>query len=454
MAGKVLRSALARFGLGALLVISSLAPPVTDVHAATVIAPGAPIQHVVVIDMENHSFDNLLGPLCIADSRCDAQAFGLLPTGATIPLTPGPDRPPTIGHAHWQQVLAVGGGKMDGFAKLNGCAATNNYACFQSYSPSQIPNLAALARAFVISDRTFESDLAMSWGSHLEMVTGGNLDGFVGDVPQPGTSGVTGLGWGCDSFEDTNWIAPGTKTQIRVPACIPFPDGTGPYKPTPAQWVPTLMDRMDAAGVTWRIYSAPKLATAPQNGYGWATCSYFSDCLYTAQDKDALDVSHVVADVKAGLLANFTLINPLGMYSEHNGNSMAQGDNWLGQLVSAIEAGPQWSSTAVFLTYDDCGCFYDHVPPPPGLGIRVPMVIISPWVRPGTTDSTIASFASVQAFTEHLFGLAPLFTPDANAYDYAGSFDFTRPVAARVKMVTSPVPVPAAPVVPDPDEST
>src|SRR2546422_4724334 len=103
---------------------------------------------------------------------------------------------------------------------------------------------------------------------------------------------------------------------------------------------------------------------------------------------------------------------------------MLKGDNRIGQAVSAIMTSPQWSSTAIFITYDDCGCFYDHVPPPAGLGIRVPMVIVSPYAIPGSTDSADASVASMLAFTEHMFGLAPLTSEDANAYDYSNSFGF------------------------------
>src|SRR5262249_51510097 len=95
---------------------------------------------------------------------------------------------------------------------------------------------------------------------------------------------------------------------------------------------------------------------------------------------------------------------------------------------------PDWASTAVFITYDDCGCFYDHVPPPKGLGIRVPMVIISPYAKPGFTDSNVASFSSMLAFTEHVFGLSPLSDRDASAYDFADSFDFGQPRTARTKL--------------------
>ena len=84
----------------------------------------------------------------------------------------------------------------------------------------------------------------------------------------------------------------------------------------------------------------------------------------------------------------------------------------------------EWKSTAIFITYDDCGCFYDHVPPPKGMGVRLPMVIISPFAKAGYVDSTIASFASILAFTERIYGLRPLNKVDGNAYDYFKSFDF------------------------------
>ena len=119
---------------------------------------------------------------------------------------------------------------------------------------------------------------------------------------------------------------------------------------------------------------------------------------------------------------------------------MRQGDSWIGQVVSAIMSGPQWSSTAIFIAYDDCGCFYDHVAPPPGLGIRVPMVIVSPYAKPGFTDSNTASFASLLAFAEHTFGLVPLTGKDANAYDYSASFDFAQRPLAPVRLSQHPLP--------------
>jgi phospholipase C len=119
---------------------------------------------------------------------------------------------------------------------------------------------------------------------------------------------------------------------------------------------------------------------------------------------------------------------------------MAMGDNWIGSVVGAIMSGPQWSSTAIFITYDDCGCFYDPVPPPAGDGIRSPMVIVSPYARAGFTDSSSASTNSILAFIERTFGLAALGAADRNAYDYSGSFDFSQSPLSSIEMARTKVP--------------
>jgi phospholipase C len=119
---------------------------------------------------------------------------------------------------------------------------------------------------------------------------------------------------------------------------------------------------------------------------------------------------------------------------------MTVGDNWIGQVVGAIMNGPQWGSTAILITWDDCGCFYDHVAPPPRLGIRVPMVIVSPYAKPGYTDSNPASYASMLAFTEHTFGLPPLAASDAAAYDFSDSFDFSQAPLAPIALSQHAVP--------------
>ncbi|MGA7987637.1 MAG: alkaline phosphatase family protein [Candidatus Dormiibacterota bacterium] len=154
---------------------------------------------------------------------------------------------------------------------------------------------------------------------------------------------------------------------------------------------------------------------------------------------DLLDVALASTDAQNGTLPSFSILLPqggdTGATSQHNGTSMAVGDNWIGAAVSAVENGPDWSSTAIFITWDDCGCFYDHVPPPVSTERgRVPMIIVSPYAKPGFTDSTNATFASVLAYTEATFGLAPLGPNDAGAYDYSNAFDYQQTPIAPVPM--------------------
>jgi phospholipase C len=127
--------------------------------------------------------------------------------------------------------------------------------------------------------------------------------------------------------------------------------------------------------------------------------------------------SNIINAAQNGTLANLSLVMPSGSNSQHNSRSMGVGDNWIGKVMNAIMNGPQWSSPAVFISYDDCGCFYDHVSPPPGDGPRLPMVIASPYAKSGFTDSTVATPESMLAFVEHLFGVPAMAGQEAVAYD-------------------------------------
>lgn len=123
-------------------------------------------------------------------------------------------------------------------------------------------------------------------------------------------------------------------------------------------------------------------------------------------------------------------------------------DNWVGKLVSAVENSPDWFTTAFFITFDDFGGFYDQVYPGtnnnPDLtqqGPRVPVIIASPWVKRGYTDTTHTTFAGILAFTEHNFGLAPLGANDAEAYDFSNAFEFAQRPLTPARMVHTPLPL-------------
>jgi phospholipase C len=234
-----------------------------------------------------------------------------------------------------------------------------------------------------------------------------------------------------------------------VPSCIPTPQGAGPYRPSPVKWVPTLFDRLGDKNLDFKLYTDNSSGA----GYVWSICPTFADCLLTNQSQSMVPTKQILTDTAPsgpGLPA-FSVVLPNGVdsagnparTSQHNGALMSVGDNWIGQVVSAIQNDTKdWSSTAIFITYDDCGCFYDHVAPPTGsgFGIRVPMVIVSPFAKPAFTDPNTASFASMLRFTEEAFSLRPLANSDTTAYDYANSFNFpARPNLAKSNLIQQPV---------------
>ncbi|MCU1428940.1 MAG: phosphoesterase, partial [Actinomycetia bacterium] len=243
--------------------------------------------------------------------------------------------------------------------------------------------------------------------------------GFAGDNP---TSFVfkNGTAGGCTSKLTANWVdVNGHKSMQRV--CVPFADqvlldGTS----TPVPYETNLLSQLRAAGTSVQEYASSS---------GWDTCRYFSECISTAGA--VVKPVQLLSDASAGTLPTYSLVLPNGpgaKTSQHNGASMIEGDNWMGKAISAIENGPDWGHVAIIVTYDDCGCFYDHVPPPAatGWGLRMPMVIVSPYARPSWTDHTPGSFASIVHFIDNVAGVAPLNSRVAGAYDLSGSFDLTQ----------------------------
>ena len=425
------------------------------------VAPGAtqaqptPIRHVVVIYLENHSFDNVLGFWC--DDHPGRCPDGGMPSsvrlsnGAVVTPHTDPDTVPNVNHNVAAQVAAIHGGRMDGWQNIPGgtCNASTGYRCISGYRPTQIPNITNLAQHFAISDHTFSLGNSASWAGHMAMVAA-SQDNFRGDNPVPAKGVQQGPGWGCDSNKVTPWTAPNGRSR-QVPSCVPadLPGLRfgGAFEHTPVGTIPTIMDRLDAAGLSWKLYGASR----NQNGYIWSICPTFAECLDTNQGANLVPDQQFLTAASAGTLPAFSVVTPGGNFftnSCHNTVSMTACDNWVGQLVGAVERGPDWSSTAVFVTWDDCGCFYDQVPPrtnPDGTaqGPRVPVIIASPFARQGFTDTTATTFAGILAFTEHNFELSPLGRNDASAYPFRDAFDFSQRPLKPVRMVQRPLPASA-----------
>jgi len=420
-----------------------------------------PVQHIVVLYLENHSFDNVLGYWCDQTHRCVGMPASVTLKGGTV-VTPGvtPDTVPQVDHSIKGQKTAIDGGKMDGWAQVSGCAASTRYACISGYEPAGVPNVTALASRFAISDQTFSMQNSPSWGGHLYAVMASS-DGFTGNNPVTVPGVTAGSGWGCDSNRVATWVSPGGSTQT-VPSCVPdnslkIANG-GAFRATPVHQAPTIMDLLDSARLSWTIYGS----RSGQAGYIWATCPSIAECLYT-QQSHIRESEQFVTDAQAGNLPNFSLVVPgdkTNPDSQHNGTSMTAGDNWVGQVASAVMTGPEWNSTALFITYDDCGCFYDQVAPgtnPDGTaqGPRTPLLIVSPYARPGFTDSTPTTFAGILAYTEQTLGLRSLSKNDARAYGFANAFNYNQKPLAPIRMVHRPLPASARHLPPpDPNDPT
>jgi phospholipase C len=427
--------------LRALLAIALLLAAVASARITTAGDARVPIEHVVVILQENHTFDNVLGKLCIHDHReCAAASSGQNENGETIPLSKATDFVVNVSHDQRSQLAAMNRGKMDGWERVVGCKEDR---CYTQYEPSQIPSLAALARAGAISDAFFSRDIVPSWGGHLDFFAQ-TLDGFVGDNP-PRVAGASppGYGWGCDSNLDAAWVDPLTHKALSEPSCVPDKNGKGPYRKSPVPYVPTVADRLEEAGRTWAIYGAVNANGKGQRSpYKWAICPTFAECLYGPQKADMHEASQFITDATKGELPSFSIVTPSagasGPTSQHNGESMIVGDNQIGEQVSAVQKGSDGPSTTIFIYYDDCGCFYDHVTPPKGLGIRLPLVIVSPYARPRYTDHNTATNSSILAYMESVLRVTPVTDADASAYNFHDSFT-SKASASRFEFRPAPV---------------
>lgn len=153
-----------------------------------------------------------------------------------------------------------------------------------------------------------------------------------------------------------------------------------------------------------------------RNGTEWAT--------------NVLKVDDFISDVQSGKLAQVTWMTPLGPNSDHPPANVCNGEGWTVQVLNAIMSSQFWNSTAVFVVWDDHGGYYDHVPPPTldfwGLGIRTPLLILSPYVKAGTVQHAVYESSSMLAFVEKVFDLPPLSQRDKKADNLMDAFDFTQ----------------------------
>ena len=381
------------------------------------------IQHIVFIIKENRSFDEYFGQFPGADGATS----GTTSTGQVMPLERTPDTVVDMGHDWTSAITAIDGGKMDRFDIILDGDLNGEYLSYSQMTQADIPNYYAYAQNFVLADQMFSSLHGPSLPNHLYTIAA--QSGGVITVPASPTSQNLS-NWGCDSPAGSHVTVVDDEGNIsQVFPCFDFQ---------------TVADSLDSAGISWRSYAPPE----GEQGYEYSTYDAINHIRNTSlwTENTAPDTQFATDAASGNLPAVSWLVTGPG--SEHAPNSTCQGENWTVQQLNALMQGPDWNTTAVFLTWDDFGGFYDHVPPPQfdeyGLGPRVPLIIISPYAQPGYISHKQYEFSSVLKFIEGRFNLTPLTERDANANDTTDSFNFNQTPLPPLVLNQRACPIPSA----------
>lgn len=362
--------------------------PVTSnhsVHAGNhqVGTTSTPIQHVVIIMMENHSFDNFFGRFPNAN-------------GVTLPRATNPLG--DLNHGAAASVAAIDGGKMDQFE------APGLY----QYTQADIPTYWHYAQQFGLGDNFFSSYATSSTPNHVAMVAANN-GGIYDTSDNTGcTSAQNSLVYSRSLVDDNYWSYP----------CYA---------------IKNLPQSLTNAGLSWRFYS-----TIPV----WDSPTMISSL--SGSSSDIHSVTQFTTDVKAGKLTNVSWITPPGSATDHPPSLEEPAQNFVAQEVNLIMNSSYWNNTAIFVTWDEFGGQYDHVAPPQidklGLGMRVPLLVISPYAKQGYISHQLSEFSSFVKFVEDDFGLTNLGNRDAltTISDLMDYFDFSQ--TPQLPLIINPLP--------------
>jgi phospholipase C len=409
---RVLLITLAAWSLGLAVSPAQTAPTPAKKHPDI-----TQIDHIVFLLRENRTFDNLFGLFPGADGATEAT----ISTGAVIPLGHTPDQMTRdIGHSGQASDVGVDGGKMDAFDLVNSgqdraANLNGDYLGLSEYSEEDIPNYYAYANYFLLGDRMFSSVHYSSFPAHLFAVAA-TTDGVI-DIPRsplyPNGQGNDNK-WGCDA--PPSYAARQVNAKGIIAAHFPCYDFT------------TLVDSLNSAGITWKYYAPPE----GMAGYIFSVLDAIKHIRETPMwQENVVPDTQFASDAASGNLPQVSwLVTGEDYNTDHPPFSICGGENWVVNQINALMQGPLWGSTALFLTWDDFGGFYDHVPPPyidpSGLGIRAPLLVISPYAIGGTVSHSQYEFASILKFIETRYGIPPLTQRDQNANDLTDAFNFAQ----------------------------
>lgn len=383
------------------------------------------IQHFVFIMQENRSFDSYFGTYPGANGIPPGISFVDPHDGTTV--TPYHDTNDiNLGGPHgWDNAQAdIDNGKMDGFLNqaytginANGTLVTpsnqpghNPKDVMGYHDYHEIPNYWNYAELYVLQDYMFESVASYSLPAHLYMLAA-QSGGYTGyKQSQPSTY----------NFPEITELLTSGKIDWK-------------YYVTSG----TLPDTDDAHVVG----SQSQEEQNPDKYTLWNPLPAFPKVQNDPAQRSRLQgTSQFYKDAADGNLPQVSWVIPSSAVSEHPPASVSDGMAYVTGLVNSIMEGPDWNSTAIFISWDDWGGFYDHVPPPKidqyGLGIRVPGLVISPYARENYIDHNTYSFESWLRIVEERFDIHPMTARDTNARDMINAFDFTQ--KPRAPIILSP----------------
>jgi phospholipase C len=357
-------------------------------HSASASASVPPIKHVVVIVEENHTFDNYFGTYPGANGVTASEALPFVAGGPSTakphPLS-GTTVPMGLCNSARCARTAYDNGKMDGFVIAAGTDLTMGY-----FDYHQIPYYWDYASQFVLMDNFFTSVMAPSLPNHLYLIAG--QSGGMVDNSRLQRLNFTSSTVGNSTF-----------------------------------YFRSVADELEASHVSWKYYAGDHLFLN-----NWNPLPAFASFRGNATMLMGLaESSQFLSDLAQHALPSVSWVMPGNdQSSEHPPYDITTGEKNVVSVVNAVMASSYWNSTAVFVTWDDWGGWYDHVPPPQvdhlGYGFRVPCLIISPYAREGFVDHTQADFTSILKFIETTYSLHSLTARDAAASDLMEAFDFSQ----------------------------
>ncbi len=366
------------------------------------------IEHIVVLMMENHSYDNKLGML----NRAGADGFTIGKDGQPNAVNPYPNG--DLQHAFRMPTPCQLTGKpsqtwINSHAQFaggrnNGFVATSGPVAMGYWQWADQPFYYSLARIFPIADRYFCSVLGQTFPNRRYLIS------------------ATSLGWVNDG----------------VPNPLTYPKNG------------TIFDRLDAAGVSWKNYHSVL-----------STTQLYPKLYLKNVGRKVVNIDHFFTDAAAGKLPGFSLIDPnFEKDSEEDPQNVAAGEQFAAKVIDAVMTGPGWGKTLLIWTYDEHGGYYDHVPPPPAIapddikpdapasqqyggftryGFRVPCAVISPWARANYVSHVVFDHTSICALVEAKWNLPAMTRRDANANAMLDLLDFRAPAFAKPPPLARPL---------------